>query len=110
MILKHNYKILPLYVDLANTFWKQLKGLMFEKTINQAMIFQLSRMQRISLHTMFMHQTIDIVFVNNGQVTDVAIMNPWRFYKTNIPCAWFVELPSGSLKRFKIRIGDDMKW
>ena len=48
-------------VIIANTFLKKLKGLMFQKKIQQGMLFPNTR----SIHTFFMKDKIDIIMINN---------------------------------------------
>lgn len=95
-------------IELADTFFKKLKGLMFRKSLDHALVFPLDgeKQSGASIHSCFMRFTFDVVYLDrNKKVVDFATIRPWSFYTPKKPANCFVELPEGMIKRKKIRIG-----
>ena len=57
-IIVENKKI---KLELANTFFKRLKGFMFKKNINYCLLLKAN-----SIHTFFMKEDIDILMTNKN--------------------------------------------
>lgn len=90
----------------ADTFWKRLKGWMGKKEWNEAEGLLLIPCR--SVHTCFMRESIDVIFLDNkGTVVYlVKRMEPWRF-SPNVKSAFAVlELPTGSIEKKGIQLGD----
>ncbi len=86
-------------LDIANTFYKRLKGLMGQKNIKKGMFFPKTR----SIHTFFMKDNIDVIMIdkNNtviysqGNVSKNKIIIKRNAYHT-------IELPKNSLNNYDI--------
>lgn len=97
--------------EIADTFWKKLRGLMFRKDLNHALVFPLDYETRLNaaIHSCFMRFTFDAVFLDkNKKVVDFTTIKPWRFYTPRKPAKYIVELPAGTIKKLKIKIGDNI--
>lgn len=97
-------------VIIADSFLKRFKGLMLKKTLpaNNALILKNCK----GIHTLFMLFPIDAVFINkSGTVIYLAeYLKPWKTSKY-IPNAYsIIELPSGSIDLFNIKIGDILQF
>ncbi len=85
-------------LEIADTFWKKFKGLMFKKNIDYCL-----RLKTNSIHTFFMKEEIDVVMTNqNNQVLYYT-----RSVKKNQiiikPHAYYVyEFPTNFLENLKI--------
>lgn len=99
---------------LAEGFFGNLKGLMFEREENfdYALIFELACETRIgsSVHMVFVLFPIDIVFLDaRKKVVDKATLQPWMLnYTPRRASKYFVEMPTGLAKG--IKIGDELDW
>ena len=102
-----NNKIIPLYE--ANTFYKKLKGFMFKKNINHALLFRNCN----GIHTFFMKEEIDVILTDKDnnilylypKLKKCKILLP----KKNVYNTY--ELPKGTINNLKInskiKIKDD---
>ena len=94
-------------VELANTFWARLKGLMFRRTLAAGKALLLEPCPQI--HTCFMRFSIDVVFLdkNNHVVAVLEPLKPWRMSKFYRLARRTLELPCGTLKG-RIHTGDEL--
>ncbi len=85
-------------VEMANTFFKRLKGLMFRNSMPQATAMLLAPCPQI--HTCFMKFAIDVLFLaEDGTVLYVIEnMKPWRISPIVRHAVQTLELPAGTLK------------
>ncbi len=93
---------------LADSAMKRVIGLMFSKQTQSAMILKFNREMPISLHTFFVFFPIDIVFVNGREgVTEVVEgMAPFTTYSAKRKAKYVVELPAGTVRRSRTKVGD----
>ena len=94
--------------EIADTFFRKMKGLMFRKSLNHALVFPLGRETRsgAAIHSCFMRFTFDVVYLDkNKKVVDMATIKPWSFYTPKKPACCFIELPEGTIRKKKIKIG-----
>ncbi len=93
---------------IADSVIKRTIGLMFSKRTQSAMILKFGRDVPVSLHTFFVFFPIDIVFVDSsGAVVEmVENMPPFTTYTAKKRAKCVVELPAGSIRRSKTRVGD----
>jgi uncharacterized protein len=114
LINKSNKKVLARITKFADTPWKRAKGLMLTKDFKYALIFILPRASRLhaSIHTMFMHIPIDVIFADSERkVLEIHHrVKPWKLHLTPKDHAKYViEFPEGTLKG-KVRKGNVLKW
>ncbi|HZK23922.1 MAG TPA: DUF192 domain-containing protein [Oscillospiraceae bacterium] len=95
------------HVYSATTFLRRLRGLMFSKCFPQGYdALLLSPCNAV--HTMFMHYTIDVVFLDQAwQVVAIQpFMQPWQLSAIVKKADHVLELPAGTINRLKLTPGD----
>ena len=94
-------------VEIANTFWARLKGLMFRKTLSQEAGLLLDPCPQI--HTCFMRFAIDVVFLDhtNRVIAVLENMKPWRMSKFYRASRRTLEV-NGGLLQGRVRVGDEL--
>jgi uncharacterized membrane protein (UPF0127 family) len=100
-------------VEHADTLLKQVVGLMFRKSFDGALIFDMGRLTYDGIHMLFVRFPIDVLFLDDDKrIVDVrAGVRPW--IGTAFPRARFryaIELPSGAVKRYGINAGEELAW
>lgn len=100
---------------IAESFFSQLKGLMFEdkKNFDYALVFPLAVEGRFSasIHCMFVFFAIDVIYLDKDKkVVDLKknILPFTPFYMPSKPAKYFVELPAGL--SHGVEIGDKLEW
>lgn len=104
----------PLRVKLANTFIARLRGLMLAGLLQRDEGLLLTRCS--SIHTCFMRQSVDVIFLDAGGVVKrcVSDLPPWRMRLRSYrdghdgpasKARHVLELRAGSIARLKIRKG-----
>lgn len=87
--------------EMADTFLKKLRGLMFRKGLDHALVFPLNRESRMgaSIHSLFVFFPFDAVFLNEKkQVVDARTVRPFTWNVTpKKPAKYIIELPEGSI-------------
>lgn len=93
-------------VEIALTFIKKLKGLMFRKELPQEDCLII--LQCNSIHTCFMNFALDIIFLNkeNKVVHLIEGIKPYRFSPIIKEACFVVELAPGCIKRSHTEVGD----
>ncbi len=93
-------------VATADSFLKRLKGLLGKKHLpkNSALIIKPCSM----VHTMFMRFNIDVLFLDqdNYVIKKVLDVKPNKLFIGAIGAYKTVELPTGTIEKTKIRVGD----
>lgn len=91
-------------IDIADTPFQRIKGLMFKKSINKALLIKPCN----SIHTFFMKVAIDILYIDkNGKIIKIAKnMKPWRVGPLVFGCYSVVELPKNSIDKHNIKLND----
>ncbi|OUO56544.1 DUF192 domain-containing protein [Candidatus Avelusimicrobium gallicola] len=105
--LKRTGEVLAKEVEIANTYFTRLKGLMFRRGLEPGKGLLLDPCPQI--HTCFMRFNIDAVFFNkDGLVLYVAEqMKPWRFGRFVRGSRYTLELPGGTLAG-RVKKGDEV--
>ena len=96
-------------VELANTFWARLKGLMFRKTLAPDVGLLLDPCPQI--HTCFMRFAIDVIFLDNTNHVVAVLENlkPWRTSKFYRKSRRTLEVLGGSLQG-RVQAGDELNF
>lgn len=101
-------KNIPFSVNIADTFFSRLKGLMFRSKplIEEGLLITPCN----SIHMCFMSFPIDAVFLNKqGEIINmVEGIKPWRFIKPVRSASSVLELPAGSIRELKLNLGDSL--
>lgn len=103
---KRGNKSIPYSINIADTFFSRLKGLMFKKTpLHQEGLWIIPCN---SIHMCFMNFSIDAIFLDKeGRIVKlVTDLNPWRFVKPVANAHSVVELPAGTCQQFGLKAGD----
>ncbi|MBK9294290.1 MAG: DUF192 domain-containing protein [Oligoflexia bacterium] len=103
-----NQSILSARLEVANSLYERMKGLMGRKNFSEGQALLIKRSGN-SIHTFFMNFPIDLVFIDKrGQVRWVKEnVKPWRvvfapiFVQTDC-----LELPSGMINKTHTQVGD----
>lgn len=105
--LKRTGEVLAREVEVADTYFTRLKGLMFRRTMKEGTGLLLDPCPQI--HTCFMRFKIDAIFFDkNGLVLYVAEeMKPWRFGRFVRGSRYTLELPGGFLAG-RVQPGDEV--
>src|SRR3989344_5050271 len=115
LINKTRNKTIMDKVRIAEDFFSQAKGLMFEdrKKVDYALVFPMALESRhaTSVHMLFVFFPIDIVFLDsNKKVVDVRRNVPsfLPYLAPKKPAKYFIEMPVG--KSDGIGEGDFLEW
>ncbi len=105
--LKRTGEVLAREIEVADTYFTRLKGLMFRCGLAEGKGLLLDPCPQI--HTCFMRFNIDAIFFDkNGLVLYVAEqMKPWRFGRFVRGSRYTLELPGGSLGG-RVKKGDEV--
>ncbi len=100
-----NEKKMPLHVNISHSYWQRLKGWMFKKTISDSDALWIEPCN--SIHTFFMHFTIDVVFISKqGQVLRCCEhLAPWSG-RVSLSALSVLELNAGTIEKLNIKVGD----
>ena len=92
-------------VEMANTYFTRLKGLMFRKQFDGKAVLVLDPCPQV--HTCFMRFLMDAIFcAPDGTVLHVVEnMKPWRFSKFVRGARYTLEFTGGTLKG-RVQVGD----
>ncbi|MBI4020231.1 MAG: DUF192 domain-containing protein [Candidatus Aenigmarchaeota archaeon] len=94
-------KIIAEDADLADTYWKRIKGLMFRQT--GSMLFTFKKPGFYGIWMLFMRFPLYIIFLDSQmRVIDIAenarpvSLNPktWRTYYPEKPAKYILEIPN----------------
>jgi uncharacterized membrane protein (UPF0127 family) len=100
-------KVLADKVELADTFWRRFRGLMFRRNFKgEALIFEL-KSRRQSIHTFFLRFSIDVIFLSsNFFVIEICQrLKPWQIHRPKVDASYIVELPAGTISSTNVKIG-----
>ncbi|MBQ8844308.1 MAG: DUF192 domain-containing protein [Elusimicrobiaceae bacterium] len=99
-----NTFVLAEEVEMARTFFKRLKGLMFRPSMQEGTAMLLSPCPQI--HTCFMKFPIDVLFLaEDGTVLYVMEnLRPWRISPIIGHAVQTLEMPAGTLKG-RVKVG-----
>jgi uncharacterized membrane protein (UPF0127 family) len=105
-------QVLATRVELCNTFWSKLRGLMFRRSLDpdHALVFSHAResIAETSIHMLFVSFPIAVIWLNaRKQVVGRALAKPYRpYYASQVPAQYFIEGVPDLLER--ARIGDQI--
>jgi hypothetical protein len=96
-------------VEVADTFWKRFRGLMFRRRFpwGKALLFKPPKPGRYRIHMFFVRFPIDLLYLDS-RYTVVELrprLKPWRTHRPKALSNYIVELPAGSISRFHIKKG-----
>lgn len=100
-------------VTLCKNILRKGFGLMFTKEGKDfAYIFPFQKTKKIAVTMYFVFYPIDILFLDmEGKIIEkVESLKPFTNYTTKKKMITFIELPKGTIQRFRIQIGDTISW
>ncbi len=93
-----------------DTFLGHARGLMFKARITPHVLAFCSE-HRTSLHTFFVAEPIDVIFVNKKK--EVCELKehfvPYSFYKPKYAAQYIIELPAKTIRKTGTNIGDRVR-
>ncbi|MFW5965259.1 MAG: DUF192 domain-containing protein [Halodesulfurarchaeum sp.] len=89
-------RVLAEDVELADTFVKKLKGVMFRPSLppDYGLVFPFESVERRGVHMLFVRVAIDVLWLEDGTVQAVETLEPWTGF-ARAPAKTIVELPAG---------------
>lgn len=93
---------------LANNSLLRIKGLMFTKNVNYAMLFNKCNW----IHTFFMRDKIDVIYLSkNEKILKIQEhIKPWRICKPVRKAYYTLELPNNTVKNFSINFDSQIEY
>jgi uncharacterized membrane protein (UPF0127 family) len=93
---------------VAESFLPRLKGLMFDRSMNQNSALWIKQCK--SIHTCFMNFSIDSIFIDKNLVVKKIYQNlkPWRMTQIVWYADSVIEFPGGTLRQIQVDIGDEL--
>ncbi len=106
--IKYNSKILSENIQVADTLYHRLIGLMFKNAPEGADGLLLEPCN--SIHTFFMQYRLDVAFIgsNNEIIKIIRNLNPWRMTWIYFRARKTLELPAGKLP-LDLKEGDSLE-
>lgn len=100
-------KIIAKKYKICRSFWSKLRGQMFRKDIIP-LVFEFKKEQRVDLHSWFVKDFFDIIFVNSSwEVVElVHEFFPKKMYRPKQKASLVLEMPAGTIARCDIEVGD----
>lgn len=101
---KKTGKIIVRQSKPCRTIFSKAKGLMFSPKIkDKGLIFYFDNEQLVSLHMLFVFQTIDVLFLDkNENVVEIKRrLKPFTIYTPKNKSAYVIELPENSSAKTK---------
>ncbi|MDR2830294.1 MAG: DUF192 domain-containing protein [Methanobrevibacter sp.] len=99
-------------VDIADSYFKRLKGLMFKKNIERGLVFKVPESQhplRSSIQMFFMRTSLDILFINEeNKIHEMVTLRAWNIYVPKKPAKYIVELKENTITTKNIEINDEI--
>lgn len=92
-------------LQVADTYFKRLKGLMFTKELPTQYALQIIPCKEI--HTFFMNYSIDVLYIDskNNIVSIDENLKPGKVGRFVKKAKFVIELPEGKIKEFDIKVG-----
>jgi len=102
-------KLIAENVRRAAGFWERARGLLFSAPLKEGCGLWIEPCN--SVHTFFMGYDIDVIFLSPDYkiVYIIENMKPWRISKIVRKAKAVLELRAGTVNKFSIQIGDQLK-
>ncbi|MCS3923482.1 DUF192 domain-containing protein [Methanosalsum natronophilum] len=111
MILKANGNCVSSHVEIADTLYKQIKGLMFRKNIDNdyALLFILEKEKFSSVHMLFVNFPIDVLFLDeNKKILNISSIRPWIGFSYSSKTKYIIEMKAGEARKKRLEIGETL--
>ncbi len=112
-LTKNDGTVISANVEQANTFLKKVIGLMFRKSFEGALIFDMGYNAYDGIHMLFVRMPIDVLFLDQDKnIVDVKTnIKPW--FGSAFPRSRFryaIELPAGTAEKVGLKAGERLAW
>jgi uncharacterized membrane protein (UPF0127 family) len=106
-VLKQD-RIIVQKCNIANTFFKRLKGLLGKKDFPENEGLYIPKCN--SIHMFFMKFPIDVLFLDQNKqiVFLLEDFSPWKIKSPVKKAIATLELPSGTIKKHSLKVGDNI--
>lgn len=101
-------KTLGYRTEYADSFWKKFRGLMFRKSLDHALVFDLGKETRhgASIHSFFVFFAFDAIFLDkNKKIVDMKTVSPFGFCIPRKPSRFIVEVPKKTIEKKNLKLG-----
>lgn len=97
MLVRHGNETLATDVDLADTWTKKVRGLMFRRSIpaDYALVFPFNSMGRRSVHMLFVRFPLEVIWLRDNTVEQIKTLQPWIGFGI-AKADTLIELPAGT--------------
>lgn len=95
-------------VELADTFFSRMRGLLGRRELNEGQALLITRCQ--SIHMFFMRFPIDVIFVdkNNVVVGLTSNIRPFQLSPVFFKSSFVLECPAGTIADKAVSVGDQL--
>ncbi len=100
-------KIIAINYKICKNILSQIRGEMFRKEIIP-LVFEFNKEQKIGLHSWFVKEPFDVIFLNNSwEVVElIHEFMPKTHYTPKKKAMFILEMPAGTIAQADIDIGD----
>ncbi len=112
-LTKNDGTVISATIEHADTFLKKAVGLMFRKSFDGALIFDMGHSAYDGIHMLFVRFPIDVVFLDSDRtIIDIKTgLKPWTgsaFPRSSFRYA--IELPAGTAEKVSLAAGERLAW
>lgn len=105
---------LNIKAEIADTGFRKLRGLMFRRSFNDALLFRLGKETRLeaSIHSFFVFFSFDVLWLDKSmKVIDLrGKVIPFTFILVpRKKCSYILELPEGYINKYGIKLGEKIE-
>jgi len=102
-------KLFGLEIEKMNNIFKKISGLMFRKTFDTALIFDMEfeSVSSCAIHSYFVNFPFEVIFLDSKKkIVDMKTVVPWQLWiQPKKPAQYIIEIPKGIIKKQKLNIG-----
>lgn len=108
LFLKSNMKLLSNRLEIADSLYTRMKGLLGRKSLENDEMIWIHRCN--SIHTFFMNFPIDCIFLDKDlRIKKVfSDVNPWRITLPVLSASSVIELSGGQARILNLKAGDQL--
>ncbi len=111
MILKANGECVASDVEFAESYFQQIKGLMFRKQLpmESALIFVMDKAKTTSIHMLFVKFPIDVLFLDeNKKILKISTLRPWTGFAWSRDTRYIIEMNAGMASKNNLKPGEKL--
>lgn len=113
LIDKNSGGILAEEVEIADSFWSRLRGLMFRSKFEweKALLFRFSEPRKFRIHTFFVFFPIDLIYLDQYLKVQELVrgLSSWRVHSPEVTAKFLIELPEGKIDNARVEVGDKIE-